>query len=444
MLTETYAAERERKKRLKIKNATSLLLAVAMLVALIRAAGGMKGVLLASVLLGMPQGAPALLAHAQPDEKAQPEPPQEQSSQQDSGSKLTDGTVAGEDKGSAEEKSGETPSQPEERADENANEQSGGNEELPAIAPGNAGTVVVKKYTASDGGIYIAHGSGIIKNCTRLSRERILEKLAVPFEAQPFEPDGDEPVVLIVHTHATESYEKYGDGRYDRSYTFRSTDTSENMVSVGAELLEALRENGVPAVQAAVLHDDPSYNGSYERSAETVKKYLKLYPSIQFVLDIHRDAIEPQKGRIIKAAADIDGRTAAQVMIISGCDDGTMNMPDYFSNLRFAAALQDKMEAMFPGLTRPVFFCYRKYNMDLSPGALLIEVGSHGNTLDEAKYSARLIGRALAALISPQKKTAGAASGNAATGGNVQVPVLFSEQARKRLDNGGEIGDGVV
>ena len=86
-------------------------------------------------------------------------------------------------------------------------------------------------------------------------------------------------------------------------------------------------------------------------------------------------------------------------MIIAGCDDGTMNMPDFFENLKFAAALADKLETLYPGLCRPVLFDYRKYNMDLSPGLLLIEIGATGNTLEEAQYSAELLGNALVELL---------------------------------------------
>ena len=432
---------REKVGRLRTKNVTALLLTAAMLFALVKASGGIRQacgkMLVASALFGIPQGAPALLwqngqepaeSENEAGEEISEETEPQESSMAEDNSKVS--------RDAPEKKNGVQESLPQEQQSGESSGQESVTEEaeLPAIAPGNAGTVVAKKYTATDGGIYIAHGAGIIKNCTSLSRGKIFEELSREFTAEPFETEGDKPLVLIVHTHATESYERYNNGQYDRSYSFRSTDNSENMVAVGAVLAQTLRENGIPTVQAEVQHDNPSYNGSYERSAATVKKYLELYPSIRFVLDIHRDAIEPQKGRIIKAAAEIGGKTAAQVMIISGCDDGTMNMPDYFENLRFAAALQDRMETLFPGLTRPVFFCYRKYNMDLSPGALLIEVGSHGNTLDEAKYSAELIGTALAQLLSEQNKTAGTASFGVGSGGGVRELALSSEQARKRFD----------
>ena len=89
-------------------------------------------------------------------------------------------------------------------------------------------------------------------------------------------------------------------------------------------------------------------------------------------------------------------------MIISGCDDGTMNMPNWPDNLRFAAAFQSQMEADYPGLTRPIFFCYRLYNMNKTPGSLLLEFGAHGNSLEEAVYSGELCGKALAELILSQ------------------------------------------
>ena len=175
-------------------------------------------------------------------------------------------------------------------------------------------------------------------------------------------------------------------------------------IYLGDILTKTLSDAGI-GVLHDTTHHDASYNGAYDRSAATVKSYLEKYPSIKVVLDIHRDAIQPEEGVILRPVAEINGREAAQVMIISGCDDGTMNMPNYFSNLRFAAALQSSMEGMYPGLTRPVFFCYRKYNMDLSPGALLIELGSHGNTLEQVSYSAELVGNALVSLL--QQQTAG-------------------------------------
>ena len=100
--------------------------------------------------------------------------------------------------------------------------------------------------------------------------------------------------------------------------------------------------------------------------------------------------------------AEIGGKKAAQVMIISGCQEsgnGVSDFPDWKQNLVFALLLQQKMEQTFPGLTRPVFFSPRRYNMHLSHCSLLLEVGSDSNTLEEACYTGRLIGRSLGLLL---------------------------------------------
>ncbi|MBQ2755211.1 MAG: stage II sporulation protein P [Oscillospiraceae bacterium] len=398
-------------RRSRVKAGTAALLTAAIFFGAVKAANNIphlgEKLLVASAALELPQGAAVVLEHCFGEaETAPPTAPESAVSSE------TESSQGAEEYGDGYPMWREYP--PAGKMEESETEQSSETAEDPFAdaAPNTLGVVTEKHYSASAGGINIKYGAGIIKNSTSHSKEQVQSKLEGEFWFENMEiPEfsEDEPLVLIVHTHATESYERYNTGKYDKSYSFRSSDNRENMVAVGEVLAETLKSRGISAVQATVQHDNPSYNGSYNRSAETVKKYLELYPSIRFVLDVHRDAIEPQKGKIVKAVADINGKTAAQVMIISGCDDGTMNMPNYFKNLQFAAALQDKMESLFPGLTRPVFFCYRKYNMDLSPGALLIEVGSHGNTLDEAEYSAELIGEALAELLLPQEETVSAA-----------------------------------
>ena len=146
-------------------------------------------------------------------------------------------------------------------------------------------------------------------------------------------------------------------------------------------------------------HDYPSYNGSYDRSAQTIARVLEEYPSIQVILDVHRDGIQQDDGTVLKPVAEIDGKKAAQLMIISGCDDGTVGLPNWEQNLQFAAAITDQVEQDYPGLMRPIFFAYRKYNMDVTPCSLVLEFGSNGNTLEEACTTARLVGSSIAKVI---------------------------------------------
>lgn len=207
------------------------------------------------------------------------------------------------------------------------------------------------------------------------------------------------PQVLIMHTHTTESYEPFDDGRYDSRFNGRSLSPADSVVGMGAIISQKLADNGICTVHDGTIHDDPLYSYSYSRSRERVKEILEQYPSIKVVLDIHRDGIESDGVRIAPVT-EIDGKEAAQVMIICGSDDGTGILPDYMSNLRFATYLQGSIEAQYPTLTRPLLFDYRYYNQDLTTGSLLIELGALGNTKEQAKYTAELLGNALANALS--------------------------------------------
>ena len=265
------------------------------------------------------------------------------------------------------------------------------------IPENRCGKITETQYSAAEGGIYIAFGNAIIKNCTKHSAEKIKAELKTAHSLSLLE---NSPQFLLYHTHATESFESADLGVFDTSGTWRSTDPDKNMISVGDVLTSVLVEKGFGVIHDGTMHDDPSYQGSYQRSAVTIKNHLSENPGITVCLDLHRDAIEPSASEIVKPTAVINGKKAAQIMIIAGCDDGTMDMPDFWENLRFAAALADKLEELYPGLCRPILFDYRKYNMDLAPGLLLIEIGATGNTLAEAQYSAELLGNALSELFS--------------------------------------------
>ena len=257
------------------------------------------------------------------------------------------------------------------------------------------GPIIEEDMSVSDTTGYLSFGAGVIKNSTSLSDEEAQQYL----EAEnPIQIDSDGPQVLIMHTHATESFEPYDTDIYDTRHTWRTTDNTQNIVAAGEVMAEAIRSYGIEVLHDETQHDYPSYNGSYERSAVTVQDYLEKYPSIKVVLDVHRDAVQ-RDTTLVKPVTEIDGRKAAQLMIIAGCDDGTMDMPNWSKNFRFAAGMQDAIESRYPSLTRPVFFCYRKYNQDLTTGSLLIEIGSHGNTLEEVLYTAQLAGDAIGSYL---------------------------------------------
>ena len=259
----------------------------------------------------------------------------------------------------------------------------------------NDGPVVRKTYTAGSTPNFInISGNAFVKNTTKLPNETVQQAV---HNAPAFKlTGGSEPQVLIMHTHTTECYELAARDFYDSKWNSRNRDKNRNRVRVGDEITKQLEAAGIGVIHDATEHDYPSYNGAYDRSRVTVQNILAQYPSIKVVLDIHRDAISTDDGTRYAPVAEINGKNAAQVMIISGCDDGTMDYPNYLQNLSFASLLQQQMESDYPGLTRPIMFAYRFYNQNLTTGSLLIEVGGHANSLDEAIYSGELVGKSLA------------------------------------------------
>jgi len=254
-----------------------------------------------------------------------------------------------------------------------------------------------ENLAGSEGGQVFRHGAGLIRNDTNLSMEYIKQVLETP-HGITFQNNG-EPVVLIYHTHATEAFERHDSDVYDIRNTWRSNDNNINIVAIGAVMAQALEENGIAVIHNSAQHDYPSHNRAYERSAQTIAYYLEKYPSIRVLLDIHRDALERDNHVIVKPVAEINGQTAAQIMILVGCASPNLDIPHWRENLRFAAAFQDAMESSYPQLTRPVWLRHRRYNQHMHTGALLVEIGSNANTLEEAIYSATLAGQALADFI---------------------------------------------
>ena len=258
------------------------------------------------------------------------------------------------------------------------------------------GEIINKHYGKITGTGAVDLDYGQLRNCTALSESLILtEGLKKP--ELSINLDG-EPQVLIIHTHTTESYEQDNDGYYDTRFDGRSLCPANSVVGVGAVLAQTLADNGICVILDGTVFDDPLYENSYSRSRERIEQILSEYPSIKIVLDIHRDGISDGDARIAPVA-ETDSGTAAQIMIICGCDDGSGILPDYMKNLRFAIYLQQGIERDTPGLTRPLLFDYRFYNQDLTAGSLVIEIGALGNSREQAFRSARIAGESVASLL---------------------------------------------
>lgn len=205
-----------------------------------------------------------------------------------------------------------------------------------------------------------------------------------------------EPTVLIFHSHTCESYENT-EG-YTASDPYRTRDPQYNMISIGAHLANCLQEKGIGVIHDTTVHDYPSYDDAYTLSRETVKKYLNEYPSIQLVLDLHRDAYQDANGNQASDTVTVNGHAAARLMLVSGTDAGGYTHTAWRENLSVAVKLHAILEKKYPGLCRDLTMRSYYFNQDLSPGALLVEVGTAGDTRQNALYAAELLAEGIAQL----------------------------------------------
>ena len=207
----------------------------------------------------------------------------------------------------------------------------------------------------------------------------------------------EEPTVLILHTHGTESYTKSKGEHYTESSSYRTLDEGYNMISVGDYLAEALESAGIGVVHDRSLHDYPSYNGSYASARKSIAAYLEEYPTIQLVLDLHRDASGDNKNQL-KTSATVDGKASAQLMIVVGTNGSGLSHPKWEENLSLAMKLYTQLERTSPGICRYISLRAQRFNQDQHTGALIIEVGGAGNSHEEAITATSVLARAVIAM----------------------------------------------
>lgn len=213
-------------------------------------------------------------------------------------------------------------------------------------------------------------------------------------------PASEGPQILIIHTHTTEAYTPDGVDVYAPSdENTRTLEEPYNMLRVGDEMEAVFAEMGLSVIHDRGVYDYPVYNGSYGRSGPAVEEYLAQYPTIKLVLDVHRDALVGGDGTVYKAVTTVDRVKTAQVMVVVGSNGGGSNHPGWRDNLALAAKLQKNLDTLYPTLARPIALRQSAYNQALCPGSLLVEVGTHGNTLQEALAGARDFARAAGAVF---------------------------------------------
>ena len=276
-------------------------------------------------------------------------------------------------------------------------------QEEPQETPAPAGTdngVPAKTLVPTDPSGYTVCGKVYISNSTKytLSNEELLK----PFGA---ELTGEAPQILILHTHGSEAYTPAADDGIVWSGECRTTDTRYNVVRMGDAMAEVFGQAGISVLHDRTLYDYPEYAGSYDRSLAAIDRYLKEYPSIRFVLDVHRDAIETSSGSQVKVISEIDGQgTASQLTLVVGSDGGGLSHPDWMENLRLAVAIQEQALTDYPTLMRPLLLRNSRYNQHATTGSLLVEVGTAGNAPEEAELAARLFAGEMVTVLNERSK----------------------------------------
>ena len=211
------------------------------------------------------------------------------------------------------------------------------------------------------------------------------------------------PKVLVIHTHATEAYAPEGSTVYDIEGNDRSEDTKENVVKVGEVLTKVLEKKGIETIHDTKLHDTPSFNGSYASSLKAIEAYLKQYPSIQVVLDVHRDSIVYGDGTKAQLVTEIDGKNAAQLMFVVGTDQKGLEHPNWKENIKSAVHFQNAICKKYPTLMRHINLRRERFNGHTSHASMIIEAGSSGNSLSEAVYSITLAGECIGDFLNSLK-----------------------------------------
>ena len=231
-------------------------------------------------------------------------------------------------------------------------------------------------------GVYIKNASNKTLDAAALASESFAAKLT-----------DTAPQVLILHTHGSEAYTMPKGQEYVSTGTCRTSDTTCSVVRIGDEIASVLSAYGISVLHDRTLYDDPLYEGAYSRSLEGIETYLEKYPSISFILDIHRDAVEDAQHRQYKLISQEDPN-AAQISFVMGS-----NHDGWQENLKLAAAVAEAIKTDYPTVMRPITLRNSNYNQHKSLGSMLVEVGAAGNSLEEALNSARIFADGFAKVL---------------------------------------------
>ncbi len=211
--------------------------------------------------------------------------------------------------------------------------------------------------------------------------------------------EGEGPHILLIHTHASEAYTPDINNMYVQDDNDRTLDTNFNVIRIGNEIEKVLTNMGIEVIHIEEIFDYPSYNQSYSRTLDAIEAQIAKTPSIQMVIDIHRDAMIASDGTKYKPVSEINEEKVAQLMFVIGSNDGGLTHPNWQDNLNFAVNLQSQINSQYPTLMRSINLRSERFNQHMTPASIILEVGTNGNTLDEALRAGVIFAEQLGQMI---------------------------------------------
>ncbi len=206
-------------------------------------------------------------------------------------------------------------------------------------------------------------------------------------QVPPNKIDPTKPVLLIYHSHTRENYNPLNVKDQNYSYNFNI-----GVSKVGEELTRELESKyGITVIHDTTAYDVPTLNGGYSRSRKTVESYLKKYPSLKLIIDLHRDGA----GRNISTAKINNVYYSRVMFVIASGNKKKAN------SIAIANKINNKFRELYPGFSRGLYYSgkYAVYNQDLSSNLVLIEVGGPENSLDESIRSSKIIARVISEVL---------------------------------------------
>lgn len=229
---------------------------------------------------------------------------------------------------------------------------------------------------------------------TKISKEQLNSEKLLSYDFH-VEKETEGAQILIYHTHSQEDFVDSIPG-----------DESTTIVGMGSYLTTLLQQKGYKVIHNKDVFDmvdgKLDRNKAYTRAEPVISQIIKENPSIQIVIDLHRDGV----GEKVHLVKEIGGKQTAQVMFFNGMSYSAKNgsisyLPNPYLENNLALTMQMKLasDSLVPGFARKVYLKSLRFNLHLHPGAMLIEAGAQTNTVEEMRNAMEVLARILADVL---------------------------------------------